>query len=555
MNSRPIAFVTSNPGKVATANEHLEPLGLTVEQVLLDLDEIQSDSVQTVALHKAQQAFTVLRRPVIVEDSGFFIDELNGFPGPLVRHVVRSLGAEGIARIADLTVTRRCHFEGVLVHIDDHGVPRVFLDSGDGGTVAAKPTDKPQPGAWSALWDVFIPPGCEVPLSALVEDDRARVFDGWSRHSVFTQFGAWLAGPAGPVPSDDARLRSAALNFDFPAERIASRPKAPEDELLLVIDRKAGQIAHRHVTDLAALLPPESLVVVNNSRVVKAALRRIPDDGTYLHVVPPFGEDLEQVTCLSPWKPEVGTSVPVRGGRFVVESIPEPGRDLRKGRIICDDSSIATVQAFFDRYGETPIPIYVNAKRAPDTADEADYQNVFATAPGSVACPTAGLHLTQPVLDQLTAAGHDVVELTLHIGYGTWKSLATTYVDEHAMDAEEYAVSAGVLQAIRAAKRTQRPVVAVGTSCVRTLESCADVLLGDAPAAGLRGSTALYISPPYEFQVVDAMVTNFAYPKTPIMALTAAFARSVDLLFDAYRAAVDDPTYQFFSYGDAMLIL
>ncbi|MGH3848608.1 MAG: non-canonical purine NTP pyrophosphatase, partial [Pseudonocardiaceae bacterium] len=148
-----------------------------------------------------QQAFRALRRPVIIEDSGFYIDELNGFPGPLAKFVIKALGAEGIARLADQTTTRQCHFQGVLVYVDDHGVPRIFADEGDGGTIAEKPTAKPQPGSWSALWDVFVPTGCTEPLSALRDSERAHVFGGWAKKSVFTQFGEWLGRKS---QSDDA---------------------------------------------------------------------------------------------------------------------------------------------------------------------------------------------------------------------------------------------------------------------------------------------------------------------------------------------------------------
>jgi XTP/dITP diphosphohydrolase len=192
-----IAFVTSNSGKFETASEHLALLEVELEQITLGLDEIQSSSVEEVALHKAQQAFRVLRRPLIVEDSGFYIDELGGFPGPLVKHVIQSIGAEGVARLADRTSTRRCHFEGVLVHIDAHGVPHVFTDKGDGGVLADQPTNDPQPGSWSALWDVFIPAGCAQPLSALRAEERAHVFDGWAKQSVFARFGEWLANRHG----------------------------------------------------------------------------------------------------------------------------------------------------------------------------------------------------------------------------------------------------------------------------------------------------------------------------------------------------------------------
>ncbi|MGH7228211.1 MAG: non-canonical purine NTP pyrophosphatase [Nitrospiraceae bacterium] len=554
-----ITFVTSNKAKFGTACEHLEPLGLALEQATLDLDEIQSSSVNEVALHKANQAFLALHQPLIVEDSGFYIDELKGFPGPFIKYVLKSLGPEGIARLADLTLTRRCHFEEVLVYIDAHGIPRAFVDQGDGGTVADKPATDPQPGAWSGLWDIFIPWGCTEPLSALREEERTRVFDVWARQSVFARFGEWMErkqrAATSKVVRDSRRLRSIDLSFEFPSERIAARPRRKGEDRLLVVDRPSGQIEHRRFTDLPTLLPPHSLIIVNNSRVVKAALRRYPDDGTYLHIVSPFQTSLNNVTCLCPWKPVVGSTRRVKGGIYVVERIPEDGRDLREGRIVPDDASIKTLQEFTERYGEVPIPIYVNALRGPDAADADDYQNVYASVPGSVACPTAGLHLTDELLTELRRAGHQIAEVTLHIGYGTWKSLATEYVDGHRMDAEYCELPAATHALLRYAKHERRPVVAVGTSSVRTLETFAEaILMEDEPVGTLRSETELFIAASFEFRVVDHLVTNFAYPQTPIMALTAAFAGSTELLFCAYQAAVDHPDYLFFSYGDGMLL-
>lgn len=202
----------------------------------------------------------------------------------------------------------------------------------------------------------------------------------------------------------------------------------------------------------------------------------------------------------------------------------------------------------------TSMPIYVNAQREPDNADIIDYHNVYASRPGSVACATAGLHLHDELLDELRRAGHDVAQVTLHIGYGTWKSLATEYVDEHDMDAEFCEMSTQTLATVRAAKAEGRPVIAVGTSSVRTLETFASEILSSGSAEELQRETRLFIAPPFNFRVVDHMITNFAYPQTPIMALTTAFAGSTELLFGAYKVAVDNGDYLFFSYGDGMLL-
>jgi len=237
-----------------------------------------------------------------------------------------------------------------------------------------------------------------------------------------------------------------------------------------MLDRSTGAIEHRRFTELPELLPKHSLLIVNNSMVVKAALRRVPDDGTYLHVIPPFETTLSKVTCLCPWKPAVGAALEVNGGRFIVEGIPEPGRDLRSGHLIPHDAAVSDLQHFMELYGEVPIPIYVNAQRSPDNADITDYQNIYATVPGSVACATAGLHFTEELLETLRQHGHDVAQVTLHIEYGTWKSLATEYVDEHEMDAEFCEIPEETYRLLQTAKREGRPVVAIGTSSVRTLE-------------------------------------------------------------------------------------
>jgi S-adenosylmethionine:tRNA ribosyltransferase-isomerase/non-canonical purine NTP pyrophosphatase (RdgB/HAM1 family) len=551
----PITFVTGNAGKLKTAREHLAPLGITVEQARLDLDEIQSLHVLDVAMHKAQLAFRVLGRPLIIEDSGFGIDELGGFPGPMVKHALSALGASGIARLADLTATRSCRFSSCLVYIDSHGVPRVFTSPERACTIAAAPAVPLAEGAWSELWDVVIPEGCTAPLSALPPGESERLFARWKEESVFRQLGDWLQRKThAPAPGGGARMRSRELSFEFPPDRIAARPRPAGTDRLLVVDRDSGSISHRMFAELPGLLPPRSLLVVNNSAVVRAALRRVPEDGTYLHITSPFREGLAGVEVLCPWKPRTGTSVTVRGGRFLIQQAPEPGRDLRLGTIIPDDPEITTLAAFMRRHGEVPIPIYVNARRDPDAADATDYQNTYASVPGSVACPTAGLHLTGLVIKALREDGHDIAEVTLHIGYGTWKSLAAEFVDQHVMDAEACEIPAQALSQIRAARHAGRPVVAVGTSSVRTLETFASEILTGTGSTALRRETSLYISPGYRFRVTDHMITNFAYPQTPIMAMTAAFTGSFGLLSSAYQAAADDGRYQFLTYGDAMLL-
>lgn len=189
--TQPIAFVTGNGKKFATAAEHLARQGIAVEQVPLHLDEIQHNSVSEVALHKARQAYDTLPRPLFVEDSGFGITEFGGWPGPMAKHLVDAVGAAGIAHIADLTATRACRFVSALVFIDRAG-PQVFLDEGEPGRIAMPPVGGAAADAWSPLWQVFIAPGTSVPLAALTGTERDAVFDRWRAQSVFARLGCWL---------------------------------------------------------------------------------------------------------------------------------------------------------------------------------------------------------------------------------------------------------------------------------------------------------------------------------------------------------------------------
>ena len=226
-----VTFITSNAGKFATAREHLAPLGITLDQATLSLIEIQSSSVEEIAMHKAQQAFEALNRPVIVEDSGFYIEELNGFPGPYIKHVNETLGVRGIIHLANLTSTRKCHFKGVLVYLDVQGTPKVFTAQGDSGTIAHEPVEPQESGSWSALWRVFIPKDCSEPLAALRATEREQVFDSWAKSSVFAQFGDWIKkNEQSSAPNEISR------GFFDHLDRLVAEAK-------ITIDRPRG---HRH---------------------------------------------------------------------------------------------------------------------------------------------------------------------------------------------------------------------------------------------------------------------------------------------------------------------
>ena len=186
-----VTFVTSNPAKAATAREHLAAFGVTVEHLAMELDEIQSVAVEDVAVHKARQAYAALRRPVITEDGGFGFDELGGFPGSLAKAALSMLGLDGMIKLADMTSTRSARFRSAVAYADRDG-ERTFSSQGPVGQVASQPAAATRQEAWSPLWNIWIPPGATVPVSAMGDREYAEYLAAWRSRSVFTQLGEWL---------------------------------------------------------------------------------------------------------------------------------------------------------------------------------------------------------------------------------------------------------------------------------------------------------------------------------------------------------------------------
>jgi non-canonical purine NTP pyrophosphatase (RdgB/HAM1 family) len=189
-----VAMCTGNAGKFRTAQEHLAPWGVEVEQVPLELDEIQTTSVVEIAQHKARQAYAILGRPLFVEDSGFYIEEFGGWPGPMVKQALEAFGPSGLTHLADLTQNRTCRFASAAVYADADGRLNTFAEDTRGpGTIAAVPVRGNSPRSWSDLWSIFVPYGAATTLAALPEDEQNRVFDEWGKSSVVAALGEWLA--------------------------------------------------------------------------------------------------------------------------------------------------------------------------------------------------------------------------------------------------------------------------------------------------------------------------------------------------------------------------
>ncbi len=336
-------------------------------------------------------------------------------------------------------------------------------------------------------------------------------------------------------------MRVSDLSYELPADRIAQHPPAERDGgRLLVLPRRGGPTTHARIRDLPSLLPARSLLVVNDVRVdpVRVFGNR-PTGGRVEMLVLERRGDAEFDALASANKPlRVGDPVNLPGGDTVhVAAIGDAGKTTFAGRI---EPAIAAA-------GQVPLPPYI--RREPDEADHERYQTVYAREGGAVAAPTAGLHLSERLLSDLAAAGHGLARVWLAVGSGTFRPIRAESLDDHRMDEERYSVPAETREAVAAARREGRPIVAIGTTVVRTLESAAD---GEGiPRAG-DGRTSLFVRPPFDFRAVDALLTNFHLPRSTLLALVCAFA-GTERTLAAYREAVEHG-YRFYSYGDAMLI-
>jgi S-adenosylmethionine:tRNA ribosyltransferase-isomerase len=356
-------------------------------------------------------------------------------------------------------------------------------------------------------------------------------------------------------------LRTEDFSFDLPEELVAqSPPERRGDSRLMVLDRESGSVAHRTMREISALVEPGTLMVLNDSRVRKARIFGAAlDTGSKVEflLLRRMGGGL--------WEAAASKLRRQRPGRRY--SFPEGVEAMSRGLAggIAADGAVSGAVGggrpeslvlefspgidddYLERNGHVPLPPYIRRDDRPE--DEERYQTVYSRSVGSAACPTAGLHFTDEILAALDAAGVVRASVTLHVGLGTFLPVRTQTVEEHSMHAEEYTVPARTASAVRAAKAEGRPVLAVGTTSLRTLESAWE------EGEGLRegpGSTRIFIYPGYRFRAVDRLFTNFHTPRSTLLMLVAAFAGRERIL-SAYAEAVRE-RYRFFSYGDAMLI-
>jgi S-adenosylmethionine:tRNA ribosyltransferase-isomerase len=352
-------------------------------------------------------------------------------------------------------------------------------------------------------------------------------------------------------------MRTADFDFTLPSGLIAQTPAPKRDQSrLLVLDRATGETAHRQFVDVPEYFRDGDALVLNDSRVIPARLRgRNARSGGQFEVL------LLEENAANDWwamlrpgkRARPGTKIDILDNNgnpsaiqaVVMESNAEGHRRL-------EFTGAKNVLTELDALGEVPLPPYIE-RLSSRTEDRERYQTVFARADGSVAAPTAGLHFTPELLDKVRARGVNVCFVTLHVGPGTFAPVKTNDLAGHVMHEERYEVGAETARLINEAGR----VVAVGTTTLRVLESVARANNGRIVAGA--GRTRIFIHPPYQFKIVDALLTNFHLPRSTLLMLVSAFAapgetRGRDLVLAAYQEAIAR-RYRFFSYGDAMLIV
>ena len=362
-------------------------------------------------------------------------------------------------------------------------------------------------------------------------------------------------------------MRTKDFDFDLPADLIAQTPAAARDQSrLLVLHRASGRIEHQRFRHLLRYLRRGDVLVLNNSRVIPARLRGMnaQTQGRFEILLLEENATNDWWAMLRPGKrARVGTQIVFskpRGNADAVIAVVVEKNNEGHGRLRFTGTS--NITDALELLGEVPLPPYIHRQQtnpeAPEQRppDRSRYQTVFARPPGSVAAPTAGLHFTEAFLDEIRSHGVTVCFLTLHVGLGTFAPVKVENLAAHPMHEERYAVSDEIARAINDAKNTGRRVIAVGTTTLRVLEAIAAKHRGK--LVGQSGKTRIFIYPPYDFQIVDALLTNFHLPRSTLLMLASAFAapketRGRGLLLTAYAEAIRE-RYRFFSYGDAMLL-
>jgi S-adenosylmethionine:tRNA ribosyltransferase-isomerase len=329
------------------------------------------------------------------------------------------------------------------------------------------------------------------------------------------------------------------FDFHLPPERIAQLP-LPDRSASRLLQLDGGQVTDRRFADIVELLQPGDLLVMNNTRVLKARFFGVKETGGQVEVL--VERVLDSRTVLAQVR---ASKSPKPGTRIRLADAFDVTAGERAGEFFTLHFE-GDVFELIEAHGRLPLPPYI--EHAADEFDEQRYQTVYSKEPGAVAAPTAGLHFDQPLLDKLAAKGVKFAYVTLHVGAGTFQPVRVENIAEHQMHTEWYTISQETVESVKAARAAGRDVVAVGTTSLRALESASqsgELVAGSA-------DTALFITPGYRFKTVTRLITNFHLPKSTLLMLVSAFA-GFDEIRKAYAHAIANE-YRFFSYGDAMLL-
>jgi len=359
-------------------------------------------------------------------------------------------------------------------------------------------------------------------------------------------------------------LRVTDFDYDLPPELIAQEPPAERGQSrMLALDRATGALQDLRFTQFPSLLQPGDLLVLNDTRVIPARLHARRDllrdhekptgqiEVLLTEPVPnPEGENLWRALVRPGRKVDFGERLVFPSSSGTIELEAEVIERGPFGDRLLRFEPVADFHSILDRIGHIPLPPYIRRNDAPGDRDR--YQTVFSNERGSVAAPTAGLHFTPQILDALTARDVEIARLTLHVGLGTFAPLRVESLAEVRLHRERYTLPAASAEAINRAVAEGRRIVAVGTTVVRTLEHCAQQAAGS-PLQPHSGETEIFISPGFEFRIVNALLTNFHLPQSSLLMLVSAFA-SREQVLAAYAHAVQQK-YRFFSYGDCMFVV
>ncbi len=347
-------------------------------------------------------------------------------------------------------------------------------------------------------------------------------------------------------------MKTDLFDYELPESLIAYYPPEKRDGgKLLVASTSTRQLQHKNICDLPNLLPENCLLIANDSKVIPARLfARRPSSGA-VEVLLVRLEESGDTWCA--WSTLCKANKPIRVGDTIcfgdlaVATVTHAGE--MGHRTLRIDMAADAFREYVLQHGVIPLPPYI--RRAASESDRERYQTVFARYEGSVAAPTAGLHLSDELIQQIRRRGCELAFVTLHVGPGTFRPITAGSTDDHRMDMEHYTITDETAEKINSARQAGRPIIAVGTTTVRTLEGNAAV--NDGHVVSGNGTTDIFISPPYDFRIVNGLLTNFHLPKSTLLCLVSALSERTFIL-DAYNEAVKNE-YRFYSYGDAMLIL